>query len=103
MNEKYHERILEKNHISGGEEWYCPACERRFLVQWAPAYRLIILASGDSEVQHNVSKSNVRIGSCSVAQPGATDLIEEFRLLPWIKWMQQIDFDSKWGKNVYLT
>jgi len=100
MNEKHHEMILEKIQISGVEEWHCPTCGRRFLVQWPPAYRTIVLAAGDSEVRHNVSKSNARIGSCLVAQPEVTDLTKEFRLLPWIKWMEKVDFDSKCGKNV---
>ena len=103
MNEKHHEMILEKIHILGVEEWYCPTCGRRFLVQWVPAYRLIILAAGDKDIWHNVSKSNSSIGSCLVMQLEATDLTDEFRLLPWIKWMEKVDFDSKWGKNVWLT
>ncbi len=103
MNEKHHEMILEKIQISGVEEWYCPTCGRRFLVQWPPAYRMIVLASGDNDIRYNVSKSNSRIGSCPVTQPEATDLTDEFRLLPWIKWMEKVDFDSKWGKDASLT
>ena len=100
MNEKHHEMILEKIQISGVEEWYCPTCGRRFLVQWPPAYKMIILAAGDKDIRHNVSKSNSCIGSRPVTQLEATDLTDEFRLLPWIKWMEKVDFDSKWGKNV---
>ena len=58
MNEKHHEMIFKKIHISGLEEWYCPICGRRFLVQWLPAYMMIILAAGDKIIRHNVSKSN---------------------------------------------
>ena len=103
MNEKYHEMILEKTHISGVEEWYCPICGRRFLVQWPPAYKMIILAAGDKDIRHNVSKSNLRIGSRPVTQLEATDLTDEFRLLPWKKWMEKVDFDSKWSTNASLT
>jgi hypothetical protein len=99
MNEKYHEMILEKIHIFGVEEWYCATCGRRFLVQWPPAYKMIILAAGDKDIRHNVSKSSLRMGSRPVTQLQATDLIDEFRLIPWIKWMEKVDFDSKWGKN----
>ena len=100
MNEKRHEMILEKIHISGVEEWYCPSCGRRFLVQWPPAYKMIILAAGDKDIRHNVSKSNSPIGSRPVTQLEATDLTDEFRLLPWIKWMEKVGFDSKWGKTL---
>jgi hypothetical protein len=23
--------------------------------------------------------------------------VEEFRLIPWLKWMEKVDFDSRWG------
>lgn len=100
MTEKYHEMILEKIHISGVEEWYCATCGRRFLVQWLPAYMMIILAAGDKDIRHNVSKSNSRISARPVTQLEATDLTDEFRLLPWINWMEKVDFDSKWGKTL---
>src|SRR5262245_50729821 len=99
MNEKYHEMILEKIHISGVEEWYCPICGRRFLVQWPPAYKVIVLSAGDKDIRQNVSKNNSWIGSRPVTQLETTGLTDEFRLLPWIKWMEKVDFDSQWGKN----
>jgi len=98
MNENYHEMILEKTHISGVEEWYCPACGRRFLVQWPPAYKMIIVEAGDKDARHNVSRSNSRIG-LRPAPLKTTDLIDEFRLIPWLKWMEKVDFDARWGKN----
>ena len=85
------------------EEWYCPTCGRCFLVQWIPAYKMIILAAGDKDIRHNVSKSNSHIDSCSVTQLEATDLTYEFRLLPWIKWMEKVNFDIKWSANASLT
>ena len=99
MNEKHHEMILEKTHLSGVEEWSCPDCGRRFLVQWPPAYKMIILEQGDKDIRHNVSKANSVIGSFPITQTKKTDLIEEFRLIPWIKWMEKVGFDSMWGKT----
>jgi hypothetical protein len=29
----------------------------------------------------------------------ARKLEDEFRLLPWIKWMEKVDFEGKWGNN----
>ncbi len=52
MNDKHHEMVLERTHVSGVEEWYCPSCGRRFLVQ----------------------------------------------LIPWIQWMEKVNFDSMWNK-----
>lgn len=99
MNEKYHEMTLEKTHRSGMEEWYCPTCGRRFVMQWPPAHRMITLEAGDKDTRHNVSRSHSRIGSRQGEQPEATDLIDESRLIPWLKWMEQADFDSLWGAD----
>jgi hypothetical protein len=99
MNENHHEMILERIHISGLEEWSCPACGRRFLVQWPPAYKMIVLEAGDKDTRHNVSRSNSRIGPQLPTQLQANDLIDEFRLIPWIKWMEKVDFDGMWGKS----
>jgi hypothetical protein len=99
MNEKVHEMILEKVHLSGVEEWYCPTCGRRFLVQWPPAYKMIVLEAGEKDTRHNVSKRDSRIGTPQAAQLEAHDLVDEFRLIPWIKWMEKVDFDGMWGKN----
>lgn len=99
MNEKHHEMILQETHISGVEEWYCPDCGRRFLVQWPPAYKMIILEQGDKDTRHNVSRANSRIGSFLITKTREPDVIEEFRLIPWIKWMEKVDFDNMWGKT----
>ena len=99
MNEKYHEMILERTHISGVEEWYCPDCGRRFLVQWPPAYKMIILEAGEKDTRHNISMATARIGPRQATQFEAVDLIDEFRLVPWIKWMEKVDFNGMWGKT----
>lgn len=99
MNEKHHEMIFEKTHISGVEEWYCPECGRRFLVQWPPAYKMIILEPGEKDIRHNVSKVNSRMGSLQPTQLEETEHIDESRLIPWLKWMEKVDFDNMWGKN----
>ncbi|SRR6266496_1635582 len=99
MNEKCHEMIFEKTHSSGVEEWYCPDCGRRFLVQWPPAYKMIVVEQGDKDARHNVSKANSLIGSFPITQFKQTDLIDEFRLVPFLKWMEKVDFDGRWGKR----
>ena len=100
MNEKYHEMILEQTHTSGVEEWVCPLCARRFLVQWPPAYKMIILEPGDKDIRHNLSKTNLQRGLLQVTRAEVTEVIEEFRLVPWLEWMEKVDFDSMWDRNV---
>ena len=97
MNERHHEMILEQTHTSGVEEWFCPTCGRRFLVQWPPAYKMIIVEPGDQDTRHNVSKRNISSDSLQVRDAKDLHPIEEFRLVPWIKWFEKVDFDPKWG------
>ena len=96
MNERHHEMFLKKTHVSGLEEWHCPTCGRRFLVQWPPAYKTIILEPGDQDIRHSLVPGAVRPDPHEVPLAKDTILIEEFRLIPWIKWMEKVDFDSRW-------
>ena len=100
MNEKHHEMIFEKTHSSGVEEWYCPTCGRRFLVQWPPAYKMIVVEAGDKDARHNVSRVNSRVDPRQGTQLKASDLIDEFRLVPFLQWMEKVDFDGRWGKSI---
>lgn len=48
-----HEMELERTHPSGAQEWYCPTCGRRFLMQWPPNYKKIVLEPGDEQAYHS--------------------------------------------------
>ena len=48
-----HEMRLVAKHPTGAEEWYCPSCGRRFLMQWPPQYEKIILEAGDEVAFHS--------------------------------------------------
>lgn len=98
MNDKQHEMVLVDTHISGVEEWYCPDCGRRFLVQWPPSYKMVVLEQGEKDTRHNVSRLTTRIISDSVQQAEEPEPIEEFRLMPWIQWMDKVDFASRWNQ-----
>ena len=98
MNDNFHEMVFEKTHLSGVEEWYCPSCGRRFLVQWPPAYKMVVLEPGQKDIRHNLSKVNSRTRASQVAPTEEVESIEEFRLIPWLKWMEKVDFDSRWNR-----
>jgi hypothetical protein len=61
---------------------------------------MIILEPGDQDTRHNVSKSHFRKGSFQIVQADPSGLNEEFRLMPWLKWMEKADFDGMWGKTI---
>jgi hypothetical protein len=51
--------VLETTHSSGAEEWYCPACGRRFLLRWPPAYEKVVIEPGDEFAAHSGSKGDM--------------------------------------------
>src|SRR5574339_661412 len=79
MNDNYHEMVFEKAHLSGVEEWYCPSCGRRFLVQWPPSYKMIILEPGEKDTRHNLSKVNAHRDGPRVPHIEEPEPIKEFR------------------------
>lgn len=61
-----HEMRLEKSHPSGAEEWACPTCGRRFVMQWPPAFKRIVLEAGDEYALHSSGKGGLRMGAVQV-------------------------------------
>ncbi len=92
MHHQQHEMHLEKTHPSGAEEWVCPTCRRRFLLQWPPAYKKIVLEAGDEEALHLGGKGGLNIGPTTVIpleDPGAI----EDNLDAWQAGLRDIDLD----------
>ena len=110
-----HEMRLETTHPSGAEEWYCPVCGRRFLIQWPPAYKKIVLEPGDEYAYHLGGKGGVRLEPLQATQGEEAAFLEDWRpgnaelrgadpaeseeakltdaLRPWVKWLEDINFD----------
>lgn len=51
-----HDMKLVQVHTSGAEEWHCPICSRRFIIQWPPNYQKIVLEAGDEYAFHSCHK-----------------------------------------------
>lgn len=62
-NSEHHVMIVAKRHENGTEEWACPICGRRFLLQWPPEYRRIILNPGDEQATHTGGSGGVSMGA----------------------------------------
>lgn len=94
MQEQHHEMFLERTHPSGAEEWYCPTCGRRFLLQWPPAYEMIVLDVGDPYAQHTGTRGILRTSLMQVEQAKVdSEEIPEKSLRPWIKAIEKLDID----------
>ena len=98
-----HEMLLENIHPSGAEEWFCPTCGRRFLMQWPPAYNKVILVPGDEMAIHSGGRSNLNLDSLEALQESMNSReeepasFEEARLQPWVDWMEEVDFERFWN------
>lgn len=91
---KQHEMCLEAAHPSGAQEWSCPSCARRFVVQFGTKVTIIMLEAGNEGVSHTGSTTDsLRLGpprpSKSEEETALDDLwaqIEEA--------LKDIDFDD---------
>ena len=118
MNEQeHHEMHLEMTYPSGAEEWQCPVCNRRFLMQWPPAYRKIVLEPGDEYAFHSGNKgiSDIRqLDGTGVdktlltggPRPGVDETHGDNNaegeesgitdgLRPWLDWMKGANLDDE--------
>jgi hypothetical protein len=101
-SQEQHEMVLETIHPSGAEEWFCPTCGRRFLMQWPPAYNKVILEPGNESAIHSGGRGGLSIQS-SEPQPAEVSNREsilteqdEAYLVPWAEWMERVDFEKLW-------
>jgi hypothetical protein len=107
MNQEQHEMILEKTYPSGVDEWYCPACGRRLLMDYEPNFKKTVLEVGDEYAIHSGGKGGLRIGSMQVASADPTVSEKEPKisvndpsLAPWVAWLDQVDFDNLWDDKL---
>lgn len=94
-----HEMILNATHSSGAEEWLCPICERRFLLQWPPDYKKIVLNPGDETALHTGGKGELTLEVSDPAHAEAAN-VEDERLQPWLTWMDSVGFDRFWTQEL---
>jgi len=99
-----HEMRLERTHTTSADEWFCPTCGRRFLMQWPPDYKKIMLEVGDEQAIHSGGKDGLHVGPVE-ARPGGIDddeitpetpcpLSDELRA-----WLREAGFEAWWYKD----
>jgi hypothetical protein len=90
MEEQNHIILKTRTYSSGAQEWYCPTCGRRFIVQWKPEYQRVILEVGDDCAIHNTG-TGAFIARCSGP--------EDEWLKPWMDWVESEEFESLWNES----
>ncbi len=100
-NQQRHEMLLEKSHPSGAEEWYCPSCGRRFVMQWPPKYKRIVLNDGDLNAVHSGSKGGLSIGATRIQQgeDSAPSNEDDLPLEQWKSWLDSIETSKWWPED----
>ena len=86
-----HMMVLEHTHPTGVEEWACPTCGRRFIAQWEPTLKRLILNPGDDGAIH--AGGNLQIEMQFHPAPDASDLAAGTELDSlWNDWLNTLDF-----------
>jgi len=106
MNEQHHVMVLEKEHSSGEEDWYCPTCGRRFIVNWEPKFKKRVVEVGDENAIHSGSKGLLQMG-VTPGTPADTPIsredpvipIEDLSLAPWTAWLDEVGFENLWDSE----
>lgn len=94
MNEKQkHEMVLTLTHPSGAEEWSCPECGRRFVAQWEPMVRRVILEQGDEWIIHTGQSLGLQMQvSVDAQENDASDDKTELSDV-WKQWLNRLNVD----------
>ena len=87
--EQSHEMRLETVHPSGAQEWLCPQCGRRFVAQWEPIFRRVILAQGQDKVAHTGQAMHLLLEGV----PDPSDENDEGLQDIWKELLDKLDFD----------
>jgi DNA-directed RNA polymerase subunit RPC12/RpoP len=83
---------------SGEDEYYCPTCGRRILLQMDP-YKKTVIHAGDDYAIHSGGKGGLMIGAQQVAPSNETQAPDTQRLAEWEGWLQELNFEALWDKD----
>ena len=86
-----HKMILNRTYADGSQEWACPTCGRRLLLQWPPAHRRIVLEPGDEGALHDGEREQPwpEAATRRVATRHESGLSEL-----WLEAIAELDFSS---------
>lgn len=91
-SQQNHEMRLVTTHSSGAEEWTCPECGRRFVAQWEPKFRRVILEPGDEMTPHR--SHGVNLQQQISESSGENNVSDDIQLSDvWKKLLDKLDFD----------
>ena len=111
---RVHEMQFERFHSSGAQEWLCPACGRRLLMQCSPSFDMQVLVPGNTNAFHTGGKIDQAprpfttsdraefelndlpgIDRSNVDAPLSLDMLR-----PWFKWASEAGIDDLWNQAI---
>jgi hypothetical protein len=104
-----HTMVIAREFPDGTQEWVCPSCGRRILMQWPPQYKRTVLEAGDENASHSGAMGGLSMGQAQVAPvepkveqdvfpeasldlPVEGETEEDPYLMPWIEWLDLQNF-----------
>jgi hypothetical protein len=116
FDQSTHTMELAQIYASGAQEWQCPTCGRRMIMQWPPKYKKIVLEPGDELALHAGGTGGLQLGSAVIgpagglpasAEPGVdfvrppddttpdpADTPAHENLRPWLRFFNDNEFNS---------
>ena len=89
--QRQHEMVLETVHPSGAEEWLCPECGRRFVAQWEPQFKRVILVEGHDQIIHKGQAVSQLMGADSNPSGEEDEGLQDV----WKELLDKLDFDPE--------
>jgi hypothetical protein len=103
--DQQHEMVLEKTYPTGAEEWNCPTCGRRMIINWQP-WKKVVVEPGDIHAAHSGSKGGLKLGPVQITQgdqvvgsSAPEPSTDDPYLAPWQRWLDSVDSDDLWDQN----
>lgn len=100
QEQEHHAMVIAETYPSGAEEWYCPICGYRFLMQWPPQYKKIIIHAGDPNAIHtgsgnsgqmDSSNEQAHLESLEENEKNYASLMEDVWLEPWLDFVAALN------------
>ena len=82
---------LGVTYSTGVEEWCCPICGHKILMQWTPHYKKVVLDPGNEYVTHAGGKGGLHIESLQASHDEVSWPVEELSLDSWEDLLADVD------------
>ncbi len=98
IEQERHTMVHQGTDENGEDEYYCPTCGRRILLQMEP-YKKIVLEAGDEDAIHSGGMGGLVMGAATITPSDEQSDPDHQRLAAWEVWLQELNFESFWDQD----